>query len=157
MQDLSDLLGQYEVERGPYPTLESFSPRLVAFFGQYASTFAREQAAMEAKRPKVVTLVPANGATNVDAGLKVIQVVFDRPMRDKSWAMCGSGPHYPETLGKPHYDEQRKTWTVAVKLKPDWDYEFRLNAGQYQSFQSEEGVALKSVAVTFRTGPQVSP
>jgi len=157
MQDLSDLLGEYEAERDHYPTLESFSPRLVAFFGQYATTFAQEQAAMEAKRPKVVTMVPANGAASVDSGLKAIQVVFDRPMRDKSWSMCGSGPHYPETVGKPHYDEQRKTWTVEVELKPDWDYEFWLNAGQYQSFQSDEGVPLKSVAVKFRTGPKASP
>jgi hypothetical protein len=67
--------------------------------------------------------------------------------------MCGSGPHYPETVGKPHYDAKRTIWSVQVKLKPDWDYEFWLNAGQYQSFQSEEGVPLKSVPVKFRTAP----
>jgi hypothetical protein len=39
-----------------------------------------------------------------------------------------------------------------VKLKPDWDYEFWLNRGQFQSFQSAEGVPLESVHVTFRTG-----
>lgn len=154
MQELSSLLGQYEAERGHFPTLESFSPRLVAFFKDYATNFSKEQAALEAKRPKVVSLAPANGATNVNANLKSIQVIFDRPMRDGGWAMCGGGPHYPETVGKPHYDAQRRTWTVSVKLKPDWDYEFWLNAGQYQSFQSEEGVPLKSVPVKFRTGPQ---
>jgi hypothetical protein len=156
MQDLSDLLGQYETQRDRYPTLESFSPRLVAFFRDYASDFSKEQGALDAKRPKVVSLVPPNGATNVDAGLKAVQVVFDRPMRDGSWSMCGGGPNYPETVGKPHYDTQRTTWSIPVKLKPDWDYEFWLNSGQYQSFQSEKGVPLKSVSVRFRTGPQVT-
>jgi len=153
MQELSDLLGQYESQRAEYPTLESFSPRLVAFFNDYAEHFAKQQADLDTKRPKVVSLVPANGATQVDPAGTAIQVVFDRPMRDGSWAMCGGGPHFPETAGKPHYDAQCTTWTAPVKLKPDWEYEFSLNAGQYQSFQSQDGVPLAPVLVSFKTGP----
>ena len=154
MQPLADLLGQYETQRDRYPTLDSFSRRLVKFFEDYSQDFAKEQAALSAKRPKVESLVPANGATNVDPGLKLIQVVFDRPMRGGSWSMCGGGPHFPEMVGKPQYDTRRTTWSVGVKLKPSWDYEFRLNAGQFQSFQSEEGVPLESVLVEFSTAPQ---
>ena len=36
IEDLSALLGEYEAHRDRYPTLESFSPRLVAFFNEYA-------------------------------------------------------------------------------------------------------------------------
>jgi hypothetical protein len=100
-------------------------------------------------------MVPANNATNVEPGLKVIEVVFDRPMTDGSWSMCGGGPNFPEIVGRPHYDAQRTTWTVSVKLKPDWEYEVSLNAGQYQSFQSQEGIPLKPVGVTFKTRSQV--
>ncbi len=156
MKDLSDLLGEYEVQRAKYSTFESFSPRLVDFFKRYAETFAKEQTSLEAKRPKIMSLVPKNGATDVAPDLKTIQVVFDRPMRDGCWSMCGGGPNYPETVGKPRYDAQRTTWSVDVKLKTNWDYEFWLNAGQYQSFQSEDGVPLKSVAVKFRTGAKAS-
>ena len=39
MQELSDVLGQYEAERDHFPTLESFSPRLVAFFKDYSAAF----------------------------------------------------------------------------------------------------------------------
>jgi hypothetical protein len=99
----------------------------------------------------VLSIVPANGAGGIDPGTRTIQVVFDRPMRDGGWSMCG-GPNFPETTDKPSYDKSRKTWTAKVKLKPDWDYEFWLNRGQFQSFQSAEGVPLESVHVTFRTG-----
>jgi hypothetical protein len=96
-------------------------------------------------------MIPANGATDVDPSLTAIQVTFDRPMKDGSWALVGGGPHCPETTGRPSYDSRRTTWIVPVKLKPEWDYEFYLNRGQYDSFRSAEGVPLESVHVTFST------
>jgi hypothetical protein len=159
MQELSDLLGQYEAERDRYPTLESFSPRLVAFFNDYAKGFsaktvAEAEQALDSRRPQVVSLTPTSGARNVDPALKAIQVVFDRPMNGESNIGPG-GPHFPEMTGQPHYDEQRITWTLPVKLKPGWKYEFYLNLpGDYQAFQSEEGVPLKPVLVRFKTGLQ---
>jgi hypothetical protein len=152
MKELSGLLVKYEAERYHYPTLESFSPRLVSFFRDYAGEFQKKHHQLEASRPQLVSIVPANGAGDVDPGTRTIQVIFDRPMRNGSWSMCGGGPNFPETIDKPSYDKSRKTWTTKVKLKADWAYEFWLNSSQYQSFQSEEGVPLESVHVTFRTG-----
>jgi hypothetical protein len=152
-EELSNLLGEYEAQRDRYPTLEAFAPRLVSFFNEYAKGFGEQQALLAAKRPKVVSMTPANGARNVDPGLKAITVVFDRTMKN-SWAMVGGGPHYPETTGKPHYDAKRTTWTVPVKLKPDWSYEFRLNFGGYDAFRSEDDVPLEPVLVTFTTGKE---
>jgi hypothetical protein len=40
IEDLSTLLGEYETHRDRYPTLESFSPRLVTFFNEYAEKLA---------------------------------------------------------------------------------------------------------------------
>ena len=99
-------------------------------------------------------MIPANGAQDVDPGLTAIQVVFDRPMADKSWSLVGGGPHCPETGKGAHYDAQRKTWTVPVTLKPDWSYEFMLNSETYDAFRSEEGVPLEPVSVTFKTAGQ---
>jgi hypothetical protein len=151
MQEMSDLLGDYEAHRDQYPTLEDFSPRLVTFF---AETVKNSQADLASKRPKVVSMIPANGAQDVDPGLTAIQVVFDRPMTDKNWAMVGSGPHYPETGKGAHFDTQRKVWTAPVKLKPDWSYEFMLNSEYFDTFQSEEGVPLEPISVTFKTAGQ---
>ncbi|HOY58816.1 MAG TPA: DUF4932 domain-containing protein [Verrucomicrobiota bacterium] len=86
MEELSDLLAQYEEQREQYPTLDSFSPRLVAFFRAYAADFAQKQKAAEGSRPKVLSMKPANGDENADPNLSVIQVVFDRPMKDRSWS-----------------------------------------------------------------------
>jgi hypothetical protein len=151
MQEMSDLLGEYEAHRQQYSTLEDFSPRLVAFFAQAAKTLPKTLTDSAAKRPKVVSMIPANGAQDVDPGLTAIQVVFDRPMADKSWSLVGGGPHCPETGKGAHYDAQRKTWTVPVTLKPDWSYEFMLNSETYDAFRSEEGVPLEPVFVTFKT------
>jgi hypothetical protein len=151
MPELSELLAEYEAQRTQFPTLEKFSPRLVAFFKEYAAGFESKQAVLAKQRPKVLSMTPGNGAADVDPGLKEIQVIFDRPMKDNSWSLVGGGPHCPETTGKPHYDAKRTTWTVPVKLRPSWSYEYKLNYGRFDSFRSEEGVPLDSVAVTFET------
>jgi len=148
IDDLSALLGEYEAERDRYPTLESFSPRLVAFFNAYAD----KQAARATKLPKVVSMKPANEQNGVDPTLAKIEVVFDRPMRNGSWSMVGGGEHFPEITGKPSYDAKRMTWSMPVKLKPEWDYEFMLNSDLFRGFQSEEGVSLEPVSVGFSTG-----
>ncbi len=44
--------------------------------------------------------------------------------------------------------------TIPVKLKPDWQYEFWLNRGKYDSFKSEDGEPLTSVDVRFKTRAQ---
>jgi hypothetical protein len=44
MSELSDLLGDYEAHRQQYPTLEDFSPRLVAFFAETAKNSPKTQA-----------------------------------------------------------------------------------------------------------------
>jgi hypothetical protein len=44
MQELSDLLGEYEAHRDRYPALETFAPRLASFFTDYAATFTERQA-----------------------------------------------------------------------------------------------------------------
>jgi hypothetical protein len=154
MQEMSDLLGEYEAHREQYPTLEDFSPRLVAFFAETAKNFPKTQADLASKRPKVVSMIPANGAQDVDPDLTAIQVVFDRPMADKSWSLVGGGPHCPETGEGAHFDSQHKIWTVPVKLKPDWSYKFMLNSATFDAFRSEEGVPLEPVSVTFKTAGQ---
>lgn len=151
-EELSELLAEYEVQRDRYPTLDSFSPRLVSFFKEYAERFETEQTALAAKRPRIVSIVPANGDEDVDPELSEIRVTFDRPMQDGSWSMVGGGPRFPEITGRPRYESQRSTWTVSVKLKPDWEYEFHLNRGRFNAFRSEEGVPLDSARVTFKTG-----
>jgi hypothetical protein len=146
---LADLLEDYEKNRPRYPNLEAFSPRLVAFFQEEA---AKEPNKTEAKAPRVVSVNPTDGAVDVDPALGQIRVVFDRPMRDNSWALVGSKTDLPETTGKPSYDSKRTTWTVPIRLKPESSYRFMLNSERFQGFRSADGVPLEPVTVRFKTG-----
>ncbi|MEW6249507.1 MAG: DUF4932 domain-containing protein [Planctomycetota bacterium] len=145
--ELSELLGEYEKDRERYPSFDAFMPRVVKFFEEYAGEY-EERAA---RAPHVVSMVPANGADDVDAALTEIRITFDRPMRDKSWSVVGGGPHFPETAGEISYDDERKVLTIPVRLKPNWSYEFWLNRRQFKAFRSAEGVPLEPVPVKFRT------
>jgi len=152
MPELVELLGQYEAQRQTYPDFASFFPRVIEFFDDYAPEFAQTMQEKAQNAPRVVSMNPRNGAKKVDPGLDSITVVFSEPMQS-GYSFVGGGPHFPQTLGKPTYTADHKTISLKVKLKPNWNYEFWLNRGQYRSFQSQKGVPLESVHVRFSTGP----
>ncbi len=149
--EFSNLLADYEAHRDQYPTLAAFSPRFVTFFKNYADNLPQKDARADARKPRIKSMIPSNGATDVDPSLTCIKVVFDRPMKDGSWALVGGGPHCPETTGKASYDAKRTTWSVPVKLKSDWSYQFMLNSEAYEAFQSQDGAPLEPVNVSFQT------
>jgi len=155
--ELSKVLGEYESHRDKYPTLDACSGPLIKFFDEYADKFAKEQKALDALRPKIISIVPADGDQNVDPELKAIRVVFDRPMKDKSWALVGGGPNFPDLPSPCAYDANRTTWTCPIKLKPDWNYTFMLNARpKFMGFRSREGVSLEPVTVSFKTAKKTA-
>jgi hypothetical protein len=145
--ELSDVLATYEHERKKYPKLDDFMPEVASFFARYAKAFA---ARME-RAPKVVSMVPANGASDVDPALGEIKVTFDRPMRDRAWSVVRAGGEFPKIAGPVHYAEARTVLTIPVRLEPGTRYELWLNRGRYMAFQSEDGIALRPLRVTFRT------
>lgn len=152
MGELSNLLADYERERGRYPTLDAFFPRIVAFFDQQADTLVPKLQAEDAKRPKVISMTPPNGATDVDPGLKALVIRFDRPMTVGSFSIVGGGPHFPEITRQVAYDSTGKVLTVPVKLEPEWSYEFWLNSDRFTNFRSRDGEPLAPIHMTFQTG-----
>lgn len=164
--ELADILGEYEKEPRQYANLTEFFPRIVAFFDDYAKNADAKFGAIKAEKenqakeqqekgPKIVTMVPPNGARDVDPGLKAIVVTFDRPMKSPGWAVVrlGSSDQVPKSTGAVGYDEERKIFTMPVELKPNKEYYFGLNAEGYLGFCSQEGIPLVPVVVRFKTGP----
>ncbi len=153
--DLVMLLNDYEADRQHYPGLDDFMPKVVVFFEQQAREYdPQPEAAPEVVKlppPQVVSIVPLNGATDVDPKLPAIVVVFNQPMVDKSWSICGDGPHFPKPSGDVAYDPTCTILTIPVKLKPNWDYEFGLNCESFHGFKSAAGVELEPVLVKFKT------
>lgn len=138
--------------------IKSF-PALVAVLNSPAANavIAESTGARQALVPRVVSVTPANGDQNVDPATKVITVVFDRPMRDKSWAVCQeSAESFPE-VKKVSYDSSCKILTIEVALKPEHDYLLFLNADRFRSFISYEGYCLDDYTYRFRTGKASAP
>jgi len=150
--DLSNLLADYERERGQYQTLDAFFPRIVAFFDEQADTLVPKLKAQDAKKPKVISMTPPNGAVDVDPGLRALVIRFDRPMTVGSFSIVGGGPNFPEITRQAAYDSAGRVLTVPVKLKPNQQYELWLNSDRFTNFRSRDGVVLDPIHVTFRTG-----
>ena len=115
---------------------------------------ASEELKKKVQSPKVASLEPPDGATNVNPNLKEIRVTFDMPMSGgMSWV--GGGPNFPERPEGQNirWAEDKLTCIMPVRLKPNWQYQIRLNSQTHINFQSEGGVPLKPVSYTFSTGP----
>jgi hypothetical protein len=161
---LADVLGEYDTQPRKYKDLAEFFPRITAFFEEYAKDADAKIGAIKGKKegqiqewrdkgPRIVSMVPANGAQDVNPNLKAIVVTFDRPMRDKCWSVVtlGSLDEFPKGAGPVHYDAARKIFTMPVALQPDKEYHFGLNSERFHAFQSEEGIPLAPVEVRFKT------
>jgi hypothetical protein len=163
--DLADVLGEYDTRARVYPDLVAFFPKVVSFFNAYAGTFESKLAAVREKKagemeewrvkgPRIVSLVPANGATDVDPNLKAIVITFDRPMTDKNWAvmLLGDADHFPGSGEGVGYDKDCRVFTIPTKkLRPDWEYTLGLNSEDVQAFTSRDGVPLYPVVIKFKT------
>ena len=101
--ELAEVLGEYDAESRKYGDLAQFFPRIIAFFDDYARNVdtklgflkAEQERKLEEQKergPKIVAMVPANGAQDVDPGLQALVVTFDRPMRDQGWAVVTFSP-----------------------------------------------------------------
>lgn len=104
--------------------------------------------------PRIVKLVPENGAQDVDPSLKAIRVTFNRPMA-AGFSWTGGGEHFPTIPDgkKPRWSPDRKTCVLPVSLKPGWEYRLGLNSPSFKNFASADGVPLDPVVYEFRTSP----
>lgn len=100
--------------------------------------------------PRVVKMVPENGAVNVDPKLKEIVVTFSEPMTDKSWSVTGGGDNFPG-IKSIFYRKNCTELVMKVELQPGWRYEFGINSVSHKNFKSRKGVPVEPVRVTFST------
>jgi hypothetical protein len=145
--ELATLYGEYEQDRARYPTFDAFMPRVIELFERVAKDAKPEGEGA----PRLVSIEPANGASDVDPGVTVMTLRFDRPMRDKSWSIVGTPTDQPQVTGDPAYDVERVVLTVPIRLEPRRTYRFWLNSDRFQGFKSAEDVPLEPVEITFST------
>lgn len=99
----------------------------------------------------VVNTTPVIYTGDVSPDLKEIKVTFDREMRDGGWSWTGGGETFPETTGKIHYDSQRKTCILPVKLKAGQYYWIGINSPSHKNFKSTDMVPAKRYVIIFAT------
>jgi beta-lactamase regulating signal transducer with metallopeptidase domain len=111
------------------------------------------EVATPGKPPRIVKMTPENGAKDVDPGLTEIRVVFDRPMAE-GFSWTGGGENFPTIPEgkKPAWSADRKSCTLPVALKANWEYRLGLNSKSFRNFASAEGMPLEPVVFEFRTG-----
>jgi RNA polymerase sigma factor (sigma-70 family) len=103
--------------------------------------------------PVVVQTFPQAGDTNVDADkVKEIRVTFSKDMRDKSWSWSQiSDETFPKTTGKAHYDKDRRTCVLPVKLEAGKTYVFWLNSLKFGNFKDASGQSAVPYLLVFET------
>jgi hypothetical protein len=102
--------------------------------------------------PRVVEVVPANEATDVDPGARRLRVVFDQEMNPAGYSIVGGGDTFPEVTGKVRWLD-KKTCVVPVRLKPSHPYRLSLNSETFTNFKNVAGEAAIAYPWSFHTGP----
>ena len=152
MNDLVMLLGTYENSRQIYPTFRSFMPMIEAYFKELPKRIDNKVKSFEAFRPKIIKIVEfENNSQEVDSNTKQITVIFDKPLKGRGYSINHGrlgGEGFPEIEKIIGYSEDGLKFTLQVKLKPDWNYEFVMTG---DGFVSKDGYPLQEYEVKFKT------
>jgi hypothetical protein len=122
-------------------------PRVVGFFNDLAP---RMNEVTDRLQPKVVSTSIADGARDVDPGVKGIVIHFSMPMGRV-------GPAKGSKLSGGRFDATGTVLTIPVTLEPERDYVIPLRWVGGQSFLSADGVPLPATRLHFRTGAAPAP
>jgi len=152
IEDLTALLGTYENSRSIYPTFRSFFPLIVGYFSDLSKRIEYVAKRFDEMSPRVAAMSPfPNGAPDVDPNTTRLTFTFDRPLDPKGGYSFNFGPggsaHYPveKILG---FNETGSTFTIQVKLKPDWEYDLVVTG---RGFRTKDGYPLQPYSIKFRT------
>jgi RNA polymerase sigma-70 factor (ECF subfamily) len=120
---------------------------------QPSTAAAEDTVSVKTLPPVVVRTVPAAGDTQVDAAkVTEIRVTFSKDMMDKSWSWSQlSDTNFPKVNGDPHYDRDRRTCVLPVKLEPGKAYAFWLNSEKFGNFKDADGMAAVPYLLVFET------
>ncbi len=101
--------------------------------------------------PQVVSTVPAALSNDVDPQLDKITVTFNTKMLDGSWSWTGGGETYPQTTGKPYYDQSKTICTLPVKLEPGKVYWVGINSPSHKNFKTPTRKPAQRYVILFAT------
>ncbi|MGA2247112.1 MAG: Ig-like domain-containing protein [Verrucomicrobiota bacterium] len=105
--------------------------------------------------PVVIKTVPEAGSKDVSPGEFEVKITFSKEMADQSWSWSTAWENSsPESVDKPHYDADRKTCVMKVKLEPGKTYGWWINSGKFHGFQDTKGHPAIPYLFTFKVKNQ---
>ncbi|HET9377928.1 MAG TPA: DUF4932 domain-containing protein [Chthoniobacterales bacterium] len=159
MDELVDLLQQYQAKRSRYPTFESFLPAVAEYYRSLALRISGVLRLFNEHSVHVAGVDPfPNGSMSVDPATKEIVISFDKAIdpqagannRGYSLTVGDEGEdHYPVS-GSPEFLPGNRSIKIPVSLKPDWTYRVVLTP---LAFAAPDGYPLERYTVSFKTKP----
>jgi hypothetical protein len=112
-----------------------------------------EKISLKTLPPVVVRTTPQAGDTQVDAtAVKEIRVAYSKNMMDGSWSWTRiSDDTFPKVDGKPHYESDKRTCVLPVKLEPGRTYAILLNSEKFGNFKDADGHPAMPYLLAFET------
>lgn len=126
-------------------TLRACLPLLAC--GVAATVWAAEE---EPSGPQIVSTSPAVGASAVDGATSEIRVTFDEEMQG-GFSWTGGGEAFPEVTAKPHWETDKRTCVLPVKLEPAKFYRVGINSTSHQNFRGASGAPAEFAVIYFVT------
>ncbi|MEP6779523.1 MAG: DUF4932 domain-containing protein [Gemmatimonadaceae bacterium] len=148
MDELVEVLGEYESQRAKYPTFSAFSPRLVAFYDSLAPRIIRVRESFEKNQPRIIKTSIANAANDVSPALRQLVLTFDKPVNTSIAFVGNLGADLPEFTGGT-FDATRTVFTIGISLTPSRNYLIQFGS----AFTSDDGYANQRLDLKFRTHP----
>lgn len=102
--------------------------------------------------PRIVSVYPPIGSSDVDHALRELSVTFDQDMAD-GFSWTGGGPFYPEsTEGQRPYWRDKRTCILPVTLEAGHFYRVGINAApRFMSFRSVHDKPVTPTEMYFTT------
>ena len=100
--------------------------------------------------PMIAASSPEVGAQNVDPATTEIRVTFDQDMHSAGYSWTGSGKYYPETTGRPRW-EDRRSCVLPVALEAGHAYRVGINSTSHKNFRSVGGTPAANQVIWFTT------
>jgi hypothetical protein len=111
-----------------------------------SAVHADDAVSLAAAPPVVVKTVPESGTDGVD------------DMQDGSWSWSTWGKDtFPQTTGKPHYLDDKRTCVLPVKLQPGKTYAIWLNSENFGNFKDAAGHTAVPYLLIFKTKSPANP
>jgi RNA polymerase sigma-70 factor (ECF subfamily) len=107
---------------------------------------------LKTAKPVVIKTIPQAGADDVDPKLTEIKVTFSKDMADGGWSWCkDSDATFPKVTDKAHYEKDKRTCVLPVKLEAGKTYAIWVNTADFENFTDADGRSAVPYVLVFQT------